>query len=195
MKRSMCFFLLLLGSVFLLCGCGNTTKSEEEILQDIKNERDVFETYGLDILNFEITNRKTDTEGKSDVVYCSILAQNSELKYACDYVITYFLYDQGWMVEELYSENTKTIPLYTTVVKEQAIEDGKKQLVVLCADYHTSFPFYREEVNLDEGIHKFYFANETKEVQLIVEYTFSIEYGWTLESLNVDTIGLSSGKE
>ena len=156
-----------------LVGCGNTTKNEEEILQDLQSECDVFETYCLEISSIEITNRKTNSAGKSDVVYCSIVAQNDDMKYTCDYIITYFLYDQGWLVEKIKKENEQKIPLSTSIIQEQASNDAKQYLEQLSYEYQTSFSFDKEVIELDKGIHKFYFIDQSQKMQSIVEYSFN----------------------
>lgn len=162
------FIILLLG----VAGCGKSTKDKKEILQDLQSECDIFAQNNLDIISFEITNRKTNSEGKRDVVYCYIVAQNENMKYLCDYTITYFLYDQGWFIEEILDDNEQFIPLYTSITQSQASEEVEESLIQLSYEYQTSFSFDKEEINLDKSTHLFYFVNDTKTLQLIVEYNF-----------------------
>ena len=172
--------------VLSLGGCGNTIKNEDEILQDLQIECDVFAKYGLEISSITITNRKTNSEGKSDVVYCSIVAENDDMKYTCNYIITYFLYDQGWLVENIDNNSMHFTPLSTSITLSQANDDAKRLLEQMSYEYQTNFSFYKEEFNLDECTHSFYFIDDTKTLQIISEYRFNSNwylYGLWFEEL------------
>ena len=186
MKKSI-ITLLTLSLILGLIGCGNTIKNEEEIIQDLQNQCDIIQQHDLKISNLEMTNRKTDTKGKSDTVYCTITAQNENMKYLCDYTLNYFLYDQGWILDSIDRDNKQFVPLHSPITLSQVYEDSKQELEVINYEYQTNFSFDREEIKLDNNTHLFYFTNDTKTLQFVIDYDFDGKWylhGYNMEKLN-----------
>ena len=89
----------------LLCisftGCnGKRTLTEEEIRKEIQ-AKDVFYSQGLEIKEFEIIKRQTDTADREDVIYIHVEGENLDFSVVRNYKLTYLLYNDGWKLETI----------------------------------------------------------------------------------------------
>lgn len=100
--------LLLLILCALLSGCGKAAKGEKAIIQDLQEHPFFVNRTSLDakINDYEVIKRQTDKNNKSDVIYLSINASNDVALWECGCVMTYGLYDEGWILDDvqLYNE-------------------------------------------------------------------------------------------
>ena len=97
--------LILMLLIITLTACTkDKTKTEKEILEDIKTNDDYFSTYNLNIDSFEVTKRQTNQESKSDYVWCDVTASNDDFTYNAQYEVTYGLYNDGWLLDSCYND-------------------------------------------------------------------------------------------
>ena len=194
------FFVLLLSAALLFClvGCQSNTKSEKEIKADVLANVETFEKHNVSITNFEITNRKTDTGAKIDAVYGSVAGENDILKCSASFVVTYKLYDQGWLFEDIELSDKKVVPTKSTITKEIALKDFEEHNCYEGAleeyrrelgDYSTNLKlnlsFDKEELNLEDGRHKFYFVDHSAKIMCILHYDFSFK--WSFDGIDHTT--------
>lgn len=131
----------------LLIGAGEKTASNEQIMTDIKREDSYFSNYGLDVKSFEVTQRQTNIDEKTDCVWVYVEALNSDFTYTCDYNLTYILYNEGWVLEEYYEYDSRqyqalTEPDKDSIVKEYSEKYGECELTnYSCSDNSASFIF------------------------------------------------------
>lgn len=79
-------------TLFMLTGCGvRQAKSDKEILQELDTGTIQYESQELTIQEMEITDRRTDTSGKKDTVYVSVIAENDVVSCEMSYVAEYSL--------------------------------------------------------------------------------------------------------
>lgn len=105
MKRKMSC-MIGIAMLLMLAGCGaKRAKSDKEILQELNTGTIQYESQELTIQEIKITDRRTDTDSKKDVVYVSVIADNNVVSCEMSYVAEYSLYDQGWVLENFRENN------------------------------------------------------------------------------------------
>lgn len=103
-----------------------TPTSNNAILEDIKKVDSIIHIYELDA-TIEIDKRQTNPDDKTDYVWATVVATNDITTYTTQYHITYVLYNEGWLrenIEQLSSKisNTKNID----VSEEKILQDIKE---------------------------------------------------------------------
>lgn len=95
----------------MLTGCTKKEKSEKEILKDLQAEDSLYQECGLKIDSSEITKRQTNPDSKTDYVWISVSASNSDFIYNVDYELEYCLYNDGWLLEYYWRDDYDYTPL------------------------------------------------------------------------------------
>ena len=86
MKRKMSC-MIGIAMLLMLAGCGaKRAKSDKEILQELNTGTIQYESQELTIQEIKITDRRTDTDSKKDVVYVSVIADNNVVSCEMSYV-------------------------------------------------------------------------------------------------------------
>ena len=165
--------------LFSLAGCSQVPKSENAIKQDIQASTGFFSDYtDLEITDFEIVERKTDSKNSTDEINCSLSAANETFIYSAEYVLNYHLYDQGWMLEGLEQKNVDVIPKKATVTSELAYEDMGNTFTfdLWNFEFYTKddFVFESDAVDLTNKTHDFYFKSTDGKKTVCVRYEFVI---------------------
>ena len=165
--------------LFSLAGCSQVPKSENAIKQDIQASTGFFSDYtDLEITDFEIVERKTDSKNSTDEINCSLSAENENFIYSAEYVLNYHLYDQGWMLEGLEQKNVDVIPKKATVTSELAYEDMGNTFTfdLWNFEFYTKddFLFESDTVDLTNKTHDFYFKSTDGKKTVCVRYEFVI---------------------
>lgn len=119
--------VLALMLAVVLCGCGVKEKSEAEIKADLSADLSVLNTRTDVVLqDFSITKRQTDQDTKVDAVFVdfSILTDDgvAEGKGSC--VMTYIMYNDGWMLENVETEHIEYIPLKGMELSEEELKNS-----------------------------------------------------------------------
>lgn len=119
------FLLLLLGFLLLMSGCTkSSSKSEKELLADLQENSFFLCNQEIMITDYSIIKRQTDVQGKTDIVYINVRAEDGFISWDCSYVMTYGLYNEGWILDDIaaYDEsNWKVQPLQG--VDDEVVQD------------------------------------------------------------------------
>lgn len=112
--RNILFTILLLGTLLFMSGCTKSGKSEKELVADLQEDPFFLCNQDITITDHNIIKRQTDVQGKSDIVYINVKAENEYISWNRSYVMTYGLYNEGWILDDVaaYDEsNWKVQPL------------------------------------------------------------------------------------
>lgn len=94
------FLVLSVILLLILSGCAESAKSEEEILNDLRQRED-FISPSAKISDYEIIKRQTDIQNKSDLIYITVYTNEPELTCTLSYIMRYELYNDGWILESV----------------------------------------------------------------------------------------------
>lgn len=130
MKTSQKYGLLIifmpLLAVFLLSGCSPKAKSEKEIIADLQESPCFFPEQEVLITDYEIIKRQTDKKNKSDMIYVKIFAENDNITCELSYSMTYALYNEGWILDNVSGYNI----LDWIITPLQGVDDATIQSVI-----------------------------------------------------------------
>lgn len=172
---------------------GVPAKAESEILQDVEENDVYYSDYNLEISASNIIKRQTNPEDKADYVWIEVSAFNYDFTYTATYAISYSLYNDGWLADEVVVENSSYVANHPeSVSQEQADEAITRQ------GYGPWEFIGREE---SENAVLFEYAVSTYECymkttqQINVIYTFTPYEGWVCQvtegpiSRDLDVLG------
>ena len=176
--RKVIYTILVLTMALSLAACAKKTKTEAEVEADIISKYTSLQEYqGQESYNFEVVLRKTDSKNGTDEVQCVINAANELMASTYNITVYYYLYDQGWILENVEITESKTTPLKTTITLEQARKDFEHETKIRIPYLNPDdCVLIRETVDLDNNKHVFYFGDPNKNIGYEIEYTFSS--GW-----------------
>lgn len=183
--------------VCLICGlsaCGSKTseKTDKQISNDIQQQDEYFNTYGLEIDSFSVSKRQTNVDEKNDFVWCEITASNDTFSYLAEYELTYVLYNDGWLLEE-YVQNSSTV---TPISPPTQTQDEAMALVLTNWDQQDKSNISESHLALKSSLQKesdlayaYYFRMAWKNrqglpgipVDYAVYYWFDLASGWNTE--------------
>ena len=104
-KRKIYVATLLTLLVLLLTGCSESAKKEKQIIKDLQKSSSFFSQQDAEITDYDIIKRQTDEKNKSDIVYIHVVAENDLFLWDRSYVMTYGLYNEGWILDEVSEYN------------------------------------------------------------------------------------------
>ena len=188
---------LVLFVLFTLSACGNSPKSESQILDDLKSKKifkDMYaEEFCIDSLTIE--KRQTDMKEQTDTIYADIHLFNYDrsIEGVCSMVVSYKLYNSGWMLEEWKFEDESWPAIFSPLKGVNANAETLKQVLKsnLGATEIRDFIVKDENLSLDEfssdtysvsatAVHKY----STYVINADIQYSFAGEFG-TWEEPNV----------
>lgn len=181
---------LMSGSILLLCSCGKRANTEEEIRDDILLKDGIFTDCGLEISSFSIEERKTIKDSAIDEVWCSVNASNELFSYEASYYITYYLYDQGWIIDDFSIETSKATPKESTILQEDAY-------AMIPAGKYIDIEYSDRITEFEEGVETFFYTanieHEFYNDEYIIEviYLFNPYCGWEYYETAEDYCGYS----
>ena len=170
MKKILFIFLMIFMTI--LVGCGESAKNEKELEEDFISEHVLFERYpDLEIDDFEVSDRKTDTNVGTDEVSLVVTASNDIFTYNISETVYYRLYDQGWIIDE-----REIIQSDVIIAEEYMKENGDT--------YTDTTEMIRNEYIVKEDI-------------MNMVYYFSFYEGLTIDTLNITDrdIALAAGMD
>lgn len=95
--------LMFAVSALIMTGCGGTKGvAASQIMSDIENSY-AFQQYRVELSDVTIIKRQTDVTNKTDDVYVSVYGKNNDYEVAKNYQLTYELYNEGWILENIRS--------------------------------------------------------------------------------------------
>ena len=149
-------------TLFVLAGCGaKPAKSDKEILQELNTGTIQYESQELTIQEMKITDRRTDTDNKRDVVYVSVMAENNVVSCEMSYVAEYSLYDQGWVLENFLENNKGSWSIKPVSAPENKLLEERS---------HDSY--IDSDILLDEGTAFYYYEKVEDEVYCSTKYLY-----------------------
>jgi len=110
-----------------LMGCGEKTKQEAELKEDLLNNKRFWIADDFEVTDFAIIKRLTDEEQSKDTVYVSMKAGNEFYYETMAYTMYYTKYNEGWLldsVEQYFGDDFEykavplKAPLQTTIFDE-----------------------------------------------------------------------------
>ena len=165
MKRKMSC-MMGIAMLLMLAGCGaKRAKSDKEILQELNTGTIQYESQELTIQEIKITDRRTDTDSKKDVVYVSVIADNNVVSCEMSYVGEYSLYDQGWVLEN-FRENNRG----SWIIKPASAPENR-----LLAE-HAQDSYFDSDILLDEGTAFYYYEKAEEEIYCSTTYLYKARY-------------------
>lgn len=165
MKRKMSCMIGIV-TAFMLAGCGaQRAKSDKEILQELDTGTIQYESQELTIQEIEITDRRTDTDGKKDIVYVSVIADNDVVSCEMSYIAEYSLYDQGWVLDN-FSENNRG----SWIIKPISAPENS------LLEEHSQASYIDSDILLEEGTAFYYYEKVQDEVYCSTTYLYKAQY-------------------
>lgn len=165
MKRKMSCIIGIV-TLFVLTGCGvQRAKSDKEILQELNTGTIQYESQELTIQDIEITDRRTDTNSKKDIVYVSVIADNNVVSCEMSYVAEYNLYDQGWILDNFLGNNRSS-----WIIKPVSAPENK------LLEEHSHDSYIDSDILLDEGTAFYYYEKVEDEVYCSTTYLYKARY-------------------
>lgn len=179
-------------TLFMLTGCGvRQAKSDKEILQELDTGTIQYESQELTIQEMEITDRRTDTSGKKDTVYVSVIAENDVVSCEMSYVAEYSLYDQGWVLDSFRANDRSSwIIKPVSAPEKELLEEnsyGSYVDIEVLPDEGTAFYYYErtadESYCFTRSIYKarYEFNTEEMEWEYISTETVERESEWDVD--------------
>lgn len=135
MKKARHILGLILICVLALgmTACGKKVADEEQIKQELESNQEIrFLKNGEQIDEIVIEKRQTDKNQKTDTVWCTVVTNDTEVSYQKNAVLTYGLYDEGWMLDDV-DVNSKDQWIYTPLkgISENGVLDSLQGQTVI----------------------------------------------------------------
>lgn len=172
--------------IMVLSGCGTKTTSESILQEDLCNS-DKFSVFtedsGLEITDFEVIKRQTDEKEKTDIAWVKVNVESESSKGEMYFVMTYKLYNDGWMLEEVAEDETESWyfePLCGVTDEEimDCIPEGAEIL--------------DNSVNLEEGVHSIEYTYVEPHRYCNVTYTNQLMFTFASGYVDSDEYGVGS---
>lgn len=172
--------------IMVLSGCGTKTTSESILQEDLCNS-DKFSVFtedsGLEITDFEVIKRQTDEKEKTDSAWVKVNVESESSKGEMYFVMTYKLYNDGWMLEEVAEDETESWyfePLCGVTDEEimDCIPEGAEIL--------------DNSVNLEEGVHSIEYTYVEPHRYCNVTYTNQLMFTFASGYVDSDEYGVGS---
>lgn len=87
--------------IFTTPSVSDTVADDEQLQTDLTNFVSIFTEHDLEITDMQVIKRQTTVEDKVDIVYVSGSAANEDVKFNFNYKMTYNLYNDGWILDEV----------------------------------------------------------------------------------------------
>lgn len=169
-----------------------TPKNAEAIQDDYEKNATIFQEGGdpLHIKEFVINKRRTDETSFADTVYvtATLVSESGVIQFIQDCVMTYGLYNEGWILDEITVTETKDMPLSGTDYSEEELEE-----IVRSIKYHNIMDvvLYDHVTNLEDGKDCYYIGAKdahkymTENLKLELDFNFDSMFGWNLSPSNI----------
>lgn len=124
---------ILLVVLMLLTACSSSEVPEKQLQEDLENST-IYTDLNISTTEFSVIKRQTDEEAKTDLVYVTIKGESDTYSVVRNYLMTYGLYNDGWVLDnvESYQDDQnvdKTIPLVTNQAEIEVLTDAGYEVV------------------------------------------------------------------
>lgn len=101
MKQKMLALMLVVLCLFGCTACSSTPDpvGESVIKNDVVCQDDIIYSADMHLTSLTVTKRQTTPEQKTDRVWVDIVAENDESRYVASCMLSYGLYNEGWMLD------------------------------------------------------------------------------------------------
>lgn len=194
--RKRIFVVLFMTMLLLLTGCSKIA-DEKKIQSDLETDTQFqFLDENEEIKEIVIEKRQTDKNEKSDMIWCTVTTTDTEVLYQKNVVLTYGLYDQGWLLDGVATNHpSEWIKTPLKGIKEQDIPvslEGKFVETVgerwdITTNNIKSISVMQQDTNLEEKTDKVTVALtlnadvEEASGQLIINYVFDDD--WKIDTI------------
>lgn len=128
----------------------DTVADDEQLQTDLTNFVSIFTEHDLEITDMQVIKRQTTVEDKVDIVYVSGSAENDIALYNFDYKMTYNLYNEGWILDEVNKEGSSAMPKKGP--SDNMIQQYAEHNVSMSASDHDSYEIGENYTELSNGI-------------------------------------------
>lgn len=168
----------------------NAPVSESQIRDDMRNAMSHYLDDSFSLDGITITKRQTDTSEKTDTIYLQWTAHNSVCSVENEAVMTYQLYNDGWMFEDVNSHRTETTITRSDVSPESAKAEAEASYIPQKYDGGELIEVTREtDLASGEDVfiynYKIYFYYCTRTYTARVTYKF-YNTSWSFDSVEWD---------
>lgn len=177
MKKYYMYILLeMLILVAFLTGCSPKAKSDQEIMNDVKDDFLYNWSFvDFDDIDIEVYKRQTNKEEKIDFAWVTVAAENDEISMEVSYEVEYALYNDGWELEEInYSKRDYQVKK-SSVTEDDALsivtqnyQDVYEEIVLL---QHDTDLAYRTDTFVFEGTYSEGYVTITDHITVCYEYS------------------------
>ncbi len=111
-RKTICILLAVLFCLGAAAGCsgnkkkGNQGVSLSTLKKDVVNSA-YWQAYGVELVSCDVIKRQTNPEDKTDYVFTEVVGESDEYRVTAYYKLTYVLYNEGWLLEELIPDPKK----------------------------------------------------------------------------------------
>lgn len=124
---------ILLVVLMLLTACSSSEVPEKQLQEDLENST-VYTELNVSTTEFSVIKRQTDEEAKTDLVYVTIKGENDTYSVVRNYLMTYGLYNDGWVLDgiESYQDDQhfdQTVPLSKNQAEEDLLIEAGYEIV------------------------------------------------------------------
>lgn len=172
MKNRILFILLCSTMCLLLAGCAEKTADESQLRADLYSS-DAFSEYAndrnMEITDLEIVKRQTDEAQKVDAVWIRANAASEEVEAEMYYVMTYNLYNDGWLLESVEDDEIDSwcfVPL-------QGVSDD---VIANDLQYFSNYEILNNELDLEQGRQTITFTYEETHLYCTITSTEQLIY-------------------
>lgn len=174
-KRKTMLIALVLLIILSFYGCGNTEKSESEILEDISAYDEFIFEYDVEITSSNITKRQTNEDEKTDYVFIELNGSADTFDYFAEYELMYVLYNDGWMLEDI----ERTDYSYTASHPEEVLQSYADDVIE--SQGYDEWEFVSRDES--ENLVVFHYEASKNIHYLMTSYSVDISYSFTPQSL------------
>ena len=181
MKKVLFTMCVFIG--FILAGCSTSPLSESEIQSDLVNHPIFSGTQSTEITSFNIIKRQTSESDKKDIIYISASSQNETFHRNAEYIMTYGLYNDGWILDNVEVSNESIIPLSGSSFDPDELAQFLEDLMGIEL---TNISVYSHETDLNNQTDQYSLTATSSHIfmaeQLDVTINFSFDpiNGWVL---------------
>lgn len=102
----------------------------QKLMHDLANDKNFFSEQEVQITDLSVIKRQTTVEDKIDLVYVEVNAENELINCTLSYKMTYRLYNDGWVLDEVekYDDGTNKIGPLTEPDDEFVLNDLDKKI-------------------------------------------------------------------
>ena len=181
MKHTAMLIFCILAAL-LFAGCSTSTKNEASLQEDLADYLNKQSPSSTQVTSFQIEKRQTDEQEKSDIVYVLATTETDITACEAEYIMTYGLYNEGWILDAVETQTSQATPLHASTFTESEITEilqsngysGITDLVIY--DHTSDLASWMDTYSLTaKDCHTYM----TEQLDLTIVFTFDPALGWT----------------